>query len=155
MSKRRERKAIGAEFAALRVKAPSSEVDITTLSGGNQQKVVLSRVLLTGSKLILADEPTQGVDIGAREEIYGILRRAAAERDGDHRAVLVRRRTRAAVRSGYRLLPRHGIAKELIGDEVSEHGIARAALSATGSRSKSAVGELEGLSSVGSSPAAT
>ena len=56
------------------MKATSIEAPVTSLSGGNQQKVVLARALLSEPSLIVADEPTQGVDVGARAEIYRILR---------------------------------------------------------------------------------
>nr|WP_235157570.1 ATP-binding cassette domain-containing protein [Rhodococcus ruber] len=135
LSRVRERKATSETFASMRVKAPSPEVDITTLSGGNQQKVVLSRVLMTESKLILADEPTQGVDIGAREEIYTILREAAAR----GAAIIVLSSSAAELEQlcdRVIVFSRGKAAKELVDDELSEHGIAQAALSATGSRSR-------------------
>src|SRR4026209_2836351 len=53
---------------------PSSESVVSALSGGNQQKVVLARALLSEPQIVLADEPTQGVDVRARAEIYRILR---------------------------------------------------------------------------------
>lgn len=57
----------------LRVKAPSPFTRISTLSGGNQQKIILSRWLLTDPEVLLLDEPTRGIDVGAKYEIYEIL----------------------------------------------------------------------------------
>ena len=51
---------------------------MSALSGGNQQKVVMARTLLSEPAILVADEPTQGVDVGARAEIYRILREVAA-----------------------------------------------------------------------------
>jgi ribose transport system ATP-binding protein len=73
-----ERRAARAAVSEFGIKTPSIETDISNLSGGNQQKVMLSRIMMSGAPVVLADEPTQGVDVGARADIYRILREAAA-----------------------------------------------------------------------------
>jgi len=67
-------KALADEYIErLRIRTPSSEQIVGNLSGGNQQKVVLARWLATNPKLLVLDEPTRGVDVGAKAEIYGII----------------------------------------------------------------------------------
>ena len=78
MSRQKEHALVGETFKSLAVKAPGMEAPILSLSGGNQQKVVMARALLSEPGLIVADEPTQGVDVGARAEIYRILREVAS-----------------------------------------------------------------------------
>src|SRR3954470_9673899 len=74
VSRRREVDAVARELSELAVKAPSLEAPVSALSGGNQQKVVMSRALRPDPALRVGDEPTQGVDVDARAEIYRILR---------------------------------------------------------------------------------
>lgn len=62
-----------AMFDKLRVKAPSIHTKINTLSGGNQQKVVLSKWLVKTPRILFVDEPTKGVDVGAKAEIYSLM----------------------------------------------------------------------------------
>lgn len=61
------------------VKAPETTTPIGTLSGGNQQKIVIGRWVYAGSRLLLLDEPTRGVDVEAKSQIYAIIRKLAAE----------------------------------------------------------------------------
>ena len=58
---------------AMRTKTPSQETKVRALSGGNQQKVILGRWLLTESEVLLLDEPTRGIDVGAKYEIYQLI----------------------------------------------------------------------------------
>ena len=69
----------------LAVKAPNARTPVVDLSGGNQQKVVLGRWLMAGARVLLCEEPTRGVDVGAKREIYRQLRNFA----GQGRGVLV------------------------------------------------------------------
>jgi ABC-type sugar transport system ATPase subunit len=62
----------------LRIKAPSIYTEAGTLSGGNQQKVVLAKWLLTEPRVLFLDEPTRGIDVGAKQEIYAEINRLAA-----------------------------------------------------------------------------
>lgn len=63
----------------MRVKTPDQETKIRTLSGGNQQKVILGRWLLTNPTVLLLDEPTRGIDVGAKYEIYQLIINLAKE----------------------------------------------------------------------------
>jgi putative multiple sugar transport system ATP-binding protein len=67
---------------SLRTKAPSVDEGVNKLSGGTQQKVVLAKWLFTEPDLLILDEPTRGIDVGAKFEIYGIIQRLAAEGKG-------------------------------------------------------------------------
>jgi len=64
---------------ALRIRTPTARQPVRTLSGGNQQKVVLAKWLATGARVLLLDEPTRGVDVGAKEEMHALIRRLASE----------------------------------------------------------------------------
>jgi D-xylose transport system ATP-binding protein len=66
-------------FDSLGVKAPGLSAVVGRLSGGNQQKVVLGKALMTGPRVLLLDEPTRGIDVGAKLEIHALLRRLAAD----------------------------------------------------------------------------
>lgn len=66
-------------FADLRVKAPGLNTGVATLSGGNQQKVVIARALNTEPKVIILDEPTKGIDVGSKNEIYQLINELAAK----------------------------------------------------------------------------
>jgi erythritol transport system ATP-binding protein len=72
-----ERENVDRQIKDVRVKTAGQDALITSLSGGNQQKVVIGKILLTNPKVILLDEPTRGIDVGAKGEIFALLFRAA------------------------------------------------------------------------------
>ncbi|AZM56722.1 sugar ABC transporter ATP-binding protein [Streptomyces sp. WAC 01529] len=74
-----ERNAARAATRELSLRPDDPSVPVRTLSGGNQQKAVLARWLLRGCRVLLLDEPTRGVDVGARAELYAVIRRLADE----------------------------------------------------------------------------
>ena len=65
-------------FGKLRVRTPSLTASVAGLSGGNQQKIVLARWLAANSRILILDEPTRGVDVGAKAEIHALVRDLAA-----------------------------------------------------------------------------
>ena len=67
---------------SMNVKTPSQRTTINSLSGGNQQKVILGRWLLTGPEILMLDEPTRGIDVGAKFEIYQLIINLANENKG-------------------------------------------------------------------------
>lgn len=79
MKQREERKIWNEQMDALRIKAPGSRTLASSLSGGNQQKVVLARWLMTKPKILLLDEPTRGIDVGAKAEIYQLINSLAKQ----------------------------------------------------------------------------
>ena len=77
ISKDRERKVTDEQIKSLRIKTPSGESLVLNLSGGNQQKVVLGKWLSMNPKVMILDEPTRGIDVGAKAEIYRLMRELA------------------------------------------------------------------------------
>ncbi len=82
MLRRLERSSFSSMTADLQIDAPDPEGPITSLSGGNQQKVVVGRGLLTAPRVLLLDEPTRGIDVAAKAGMFGLMRRLAAEGKG-------------------------------------------------------------------------
>jgi ribose transport system ATP-binding protein len=79
INRRKERAAAATEVTRLAIKTGSLDTTAGNLSGGNQQKIVLAKWLLISPKVLILDEPTRGVDVGAKFEIYKIIRQLAAD----------------------------------------------------------------------------
>ena len=77
--KKKEQSAVDAMIRDMTVKVASPEMLITSLSGGNQQKAIIGRWLMTKPKVLILDEPTRGIDVGAKSEIYGIMAELARQ----------------------------------------------------------------------------
>jgi ribose transport system ATP-binding protein len=127
VSRSRERRLVDAAVEDLAIKVPSSKSPVSFLSGGNQQKVLLARSLARQPAVLLADEPTRGVDAGARLALYRILRAAA---DGGAAVAVC---SSDAIELGQlcdRVLvfSRGAIVAELAGTDVSEERITGAAV---------------------------
>ncbi len=75
----REKRAIAEAIKGLSIKARNPELDVTSMSGGNQQKVVIGKALMTGPKVLLMDEPSRGIDVGAKADVFRTMRRLAGE----------------------------------------------------------------------------
>src|SRR5690242_2595384 len=128
-----EAAAVEGQREALNIRTSSIEREVATLSGGNQQKVVLARALLGEPSVVLAEEPTQGVDAGSHIEIYRILRQVA---DGGIPVVVLSS-------DGVELeglcdrvvvFSRGQVVGELAGDDVTEEKIGRTIVTATAHR---------------------
>ena len=74
-----EQRIVTGQIGTLRIRTPSPGQIVRNLSGGNQQKVVMGKALLTEPQILLLDEPTRGIDIGAKMEIYALIRQLARE----------------------------------------------------------------------------
>jgi D-xylose transport system ATP-binding protein len=74
-----ERRSIRPLFDSLRIKARDLDVRSGDLSGGNQQKIVIGKALLVGPKVVLLDEPTRGIDVAAKVDVYELVNRLTDE----------------------------------------------------------------------------
>ena len=135
ISRRRELSEINKQVAALSIKTPRLDTQIQNLSGGNQQKAMIARCLMDHPTVLLADEPSQGVDAGARFEIYNILRDAAVS----GRGVIVASGDAMELEGlcdRVLIFSRGSVVAELSGPQVVERKITEAALTATTLRTR-------------------
>jgi simple sugar transport system ATP-binding protein/ribose transport system ATP-binding protein len=121
-----EKRVVQKMLHALDVRAASASMLVAALSGGNQQKVVFAKWLVRQPRLLIADEPTRGVDVGAKRAIYELVRDLAAQGVG---ILLISSELEEVIGLSHRILViRAGrIVAELEGEDVDEEAIMRAA----------------------------
>lgn len=114
-------------FKQMNVKAPNMDTLIVNLSGGNQQKVVVGKWLLENPDILFIDEPTKGIDVGAKAEIYQILRRLTAEGKS---IIMASSDMPELVNVSDRVLVFGGgkIQGELVGEEITQEAVMRLAI---------------------------
>lgn len=112
----------------LQISSPSSEQPVGNLSGGNQQKVVLGKWMTLGPKLLILDEPTRGIDVGSKSEIYRLIA-DMAEKEGMAIIVISSEMPEVMGISNRILTISQGnLTGELVGDEITEDSLMRAIL---------------------------
>ncbi|WLS79349.1 sugar ABC transporter ATP-binding protein [Erwinia pyri] len=111
----------------LNIKLGSVEDTIASLSGGNQQKVVIAKWLNTDCNILILDEPTRGVDVGAKVEIYNIIHQLAKR---GYSILVISSEMVEVINLSHRVyvMSEGQLTKELIGDEISEQNIMRYAI---------------------------
>ncbi|WP_172982628.1 sugar ABC transporter ATP-binding protein [Phyllobacterium sp. SYP-B3895] len=126
-----EHAAVEQMIRSLKIKVSDLAAAVSTLSGGNQQKVVLAKWLMTGPGIILLNDPTRGIDVGTKQEIYKLLRDLA-----DSGVAILYYSTDYAELIGCcdRVLVMYGgrIARELFGRDLNERNIIETALNVNG-----------------------
>jgi len=130
LSRKKEEREVNQVFQSLSVKTASPEALVSSLSGGNQQKVVLSRALLSKPLIVVADEPTQGVDVGARAELYQILRDVSQSGIPVIIASSDAKELEGLCDTVY-VMSRGHVVRDLVGDEITEANMIHAAVTST------------------------
>lgn len=127
INRKAEREAAKGPFERMKVRAPSLNTPIVNLSGGNQQKVILGKWLLKNAPILLVDEPTRGVDVGSKAEIYTIMRELCAQ--GVSIIMVSSDLPELVSMSDRCLVISNGmITAELTGDDITQNNVMRAAI---------------------------
>jgi L-arabinose transport system ATP-binding protein len=135
---KRERRLVQEQIKSLDVRTPGLEQEVSFLSGGNQQKVVLAKWLCSGPKLIIMDEPTRGIDVGTKAEIYQLMRELAKRGTG---IIMISSELPEIIGMSDRILvmSRGRIAGELSREEATEERILTLAVGETLSLTEASV----------------
>ncbi len=134
VSRAQQDRIVDAFMKRLRIKAASPNQKVSELSGGNQQKVMLARWLCLNPKVLLLDEPTRGIDVGAKAEVQQLIDELAQE---GLAVVLISSDLEELVEGADRIVVLHagGVVDELTGDDVNESHLMAAVAQDAGERS--------------------
>ncbi len=133
----RERRRVGDVLASVDARAPNLTMAVSGLSGGNQQKVAIAKWLLKTPIVLLADEPTRGIDVGAKRAIYELLQGLARQGLG---VLLISSEIEEVLGLAHRILViRNGrVVSELAAEDANEAAVMRSAFGETGVQERSA-----------------
>jgi len=139
MRQREEAEAVGRLTSDLHLNAPSLDAPVAVLSGGNQQKVYLARCVMPDPVVLLLDEPTRGIDVGAKADIYELMREWSREGIG---ILLVTSEMEELLTLSHRILIMHRgrIVEEVAGPEATKDRILGAAMGHSGGGSEASGG---------------
>ncbi|MGC8481223.1 MAG: sugar ABC transporter ATP-binding protein [Acidimicrobiales bacterium] len=124
----RERSVVHELMSRVKVKAADINLPVAALSGGNQQKLLFARAILCGPQILIADEPTRGVDVGSKRAIYDLLVELAAS---GMAIIVISSELEEILGLSHRVLVMRGgsVVRELRGEEMTEHAVLEAAFS--------------------------
>lgn len=127
IDRKAEEAALDRAIEDFEIRAPDREMRVGNLSGGNQQKLLLAKTLLSDPQVILIDEPTRGIDIGTKQQIYTLISELAA---AGHAIIVISSEMPELIGLASRVLVMHAgrIVGVLEGDEVNEGAIVRLAM---------------------------
>jgi len=131
LNNKAEESAVDSEIADLHIKVADKKLPILSLSGGNQQKVVIAKGLLTDPKILLMDEPSRGIDIGAKTEVFEIIHEFS-ERGLSIIVISSELKEIMAIADRIYVLSNGKLTGELEGDGITEDGLVRASYAGLG-----------------------
>ncbi|WP_378945537.1 sugar ABC transporter ATP-binding protein [Paracoccus sp. R86501] len=137
IDRKREEAALDRAIEDFAIRAPARDMAVGDLSGGNQQKLLLAKTLLSDPQVVIIDEPTRGIDIGTKQQIYTLIAKLAAE---GRSIIVISSEMPELIGLASRVVVMHAgrIAGELAGDDVTEGGIVRLAMGMDGTKDSAA-----------------
>ena len=131
LNNKAEEAAVDGQIADIHIKVADKKLPILSLSGGNQQKVVIAKGLLTEPKILLMDEPSRGIDIGAKTEVFEIIHEFS-ERGLSIIVISSELKEIMAIADRIYVLSNGKLTGELMGSQITEDELVRASYAGLG-----------------------